>query len=87
MVKPDYKNWKSCRDWDFGNRNSNTQNKILVARLYKPPNLGKIDFTVIYETFLSKLLKKYEKLILMGDFNMTMNNPNLGQFLDTFALL
>ena len=29
---------------------------------------------------------KYEKLILMGDFNMTTSNPVLSQFLDTFAL-
>ena len=29
---------------------------------------------------------KYKKLILMRDFNMTTSNPNLYQFLHTFAL-
>ena len=35
---------------------------------------------------ISKLSSKFEKLILMGDFNMTTSNPILSQFLDTFAL-
>ena len=62
------------------------KNKILVAGIYKPPNLSETDFTTNLETIISKLSNSYEKLILMGDFNITTNNPILSQFLDTFAL-
>ena len=47
------------------------KNKILVAGIYKPPNLSETDFTTSLETIISKLSNSYEKLILMGDFNMT----------------
>ena len=60
--------------------------KILVERIYKPPNLSENDFTIYLETIISKLSNKYEKLILMGDFNMTTINPILSQTLDTFTL-
>ena len=63
------------------------KNAILVARIYKLPNLGKTDFIASLEILLSKLSNKYEKLIVIGDFNMTTINPNLSQFLDTSALL
>ena len=63
------------------------KNKILVAGIYKPPNLSETNFTTNLETIIiSKLSNKYEKLILMRDFNMTTSNPILSQFLDTFAL-
>ena len=50
------------------------KNKILVARIYKPPNLRETDFTTSLETIISKLSNNYEKLILMGHFNMTTSN-------------
>ena len=62
------------------------KNKILVAGIYKPPIPSETDFTTSFETIISKLSHSYEKLILMGDFNMTTSNPVLSQFLDTFAL-
>ena len=62
------------------------KNKILFTRIYKPPNLRKTDFPTSLETIISKLSSSYEKLILIGDFNMTTSNPVLSQFLDTFAL-
>ena len=62
------------------------KNKILVAEMYKPPNLAETDFTTALETIIIKLSTKYENLILMGDFNLTMSNSNLTQFLDTLAL-
>ena len=60
------------------------KNKILVAGIYKPPYLSKTDFTTNLEIIISKLSNKYEKLIHMGDFNMTTSNPILNQFLDQF---
>ena len=59
--------------------------KILVAGIYKLPNLSETDFTTNHETIISKLSNKYEKLILMGDFNMTASNPILSRILDTFT--
>ena len=56
------------------------KNKFLVAGIYKPPNLRETNFTTNLETILSKLSNKYEKIILMGDFNMTTSNPILSQF-------
>ena len=47
------------------------KNKILVAGIYKPLNLSETHFTTNPETITSKLSNKYEKLILMVDFNMT----------------
>ena len=63
-----------------------SKNKILAAGIYKPPNLSETDFTTGTETIISKLSNSYEKLILMGDFNMTTSNQILSQFLDTFVL-
>ena len=56
------------------------KNKFLVAGISKPPNLSETNFTTNLETILSKLSNKYEKIILMGDFNMTTSNPILSQF-------
>ena len=62
------------------------KNKILAAGIYKPPNLSETNFTISFETIVSKLSNSYEKLILMGDLNMTTSNPILSKFLDRFAL-
>ena len=53
------------------------KNKIIIAGIYKIPKPSETDFTSNLETIISKLLNKYEKLILMGDFNMTISNPIL----------
>ena len=50
------------------------KNKIILAGIYKPHKLSETDFTSNRETIISKLSNKYEKLILMGDFNMTTSN-------------
>ena len=42
-----------------------SKNKILVAGIYKPPNLKERDFTTSLETVISKLLNRYEKSILI----------------------
>ena len=62
------------------------KNRILVAGIYKPPNLNEIDLTTSIETIISKVSNSYEKLILIGDFNVTTNNPILSILLDSFAL-
>ena len=61
------------------------KNKIFVAGIYKPPNFSETDFTACLETIISKLSNSYEKLILRGDFNMTISDPILSQLLNTFS--
>ena len=63
------------------------KNKILVAGIYKPPNPSETDFTTNLETIISMLSNNYEKLIHMGDFNMTTSNPILSQSLDALSPL
>ena len=48
------------------------KNNILVAGIYKSSNLIETDFTTKLETIISKLSNKYEKLNLMGDFNVLL---------------
>ena len=62
------------------------KNKILAVRICKPLNVSETDITTSLETITGKLSRSYEKLIFMGDFNMTTSNPILSQFLDTFPL-
>ena len=54
--------------------------------MYKPSNLSETKFTTSLESIISKLSNKYEKLILMGDFDMIVSCPILSQLLETFAL-
>ena len=54
--------------------------------MYKPSNLSETKFTTSLESIISKLSNKYEKLILMRDFDMIVSCPILSQFLETFAL-
>ena len=49
------------------------KNKILAAEIYKQLNLSETEFTTNLETIISKLSNNYEKLILMGNFDMTTN--------------
>ena len=60
--------------------------KSLFAGIYKPPNLREADLTISLETIIIKLSNKCEKLILMGDFNMSTINTILSHFLDTLGL-
>ena len=62
------------------------KNNILVAGIYKIPNLSETDFTSSLEAIISNLSNIYEKLILMGYFNVTTSNQVLSQFFDTCAL-
>ena len=62
------------------------KNKILVVKIYRPPNPSEPNFACNPETIISKLSNKYEKLILMLYFNISTSNPILSHFLDTFAL-
>ena len=63
-----------------------SKNKILLQEDINHLTLNETKFTTTLESIISKLSNKYEKLILMGDFDMIVSCPILSQFLETFAL-
>lgn len=68
IAKLDCKNLKPFRHRYYDLRNDYIN--------YKPTNLSGTGFMQL----ISKISNKYDKLVLMGDFNMTMSNPILSQF-------
>ena len=52
------------------------KNKNLLPVIYKLANLSETDFTTNLENIISKLLNKFEKLILTRDFWETKSYTN-----------
>ena len=60
--------------------------KWLIIGIYKPPTTNNKIFINSLTNTLSKTAETYEHTILIGDFNMTIENPLLNHFLDIFDL-
>ena len=60
--------------------------KWLILGLYKPPSLNETYFLEALSKILGKLTCQYENIILIGDFNLTVENNNLENFMSTFDL-
>ena len=60
--------------------------KWLCIGLYKSPSQNENYFLDILSKVLSKQTCQYENVMLIGDFNLTVNNKNLGVFMNTFNL-
>ena len=60
--------------------------KWLCIGLYKSPSQNKIFFLDIFSKVLNKQACQYENVILIGDFNLTVNNKNVGVFMITSGL-
>ena len=60
--------------------------KWLCIGLYKSPSQNENYFLDILSKVLSKQTCQYENVMLIGDFNLTVNNKNLGVFIDKFNL-
>ena len=60
--------------------------KWLCIGLYKSPSQNENYFLDILSKVLSKQTCQYENVILIGDFNLIVNNKNLGVFMNTFNL-
>ena len=58
----------------------------LVIGTYKPPSLGDIIFTSEIRNILTFYRSTYDNILLMGDFNMTPNNPKLSELIDDHEL-
>ena len=48
---------------------------------YKPPSLSDIAFTSEISNILTFYQSTHGNIVLMGDFNMTLNNPKLSQLI------
>ena len=60
--------------------------KWLCIGPYKSPSQNENYFFDILSKVLSKQTCQYENVLLSGDFNLTVNNQNLGVFMNTFNL-
>ena len=54
--------------------------------LYKPPSQNENNFLYNLTLLINKLTCQYENFILIGDFNMTIENKNLEIFMNLFGL-
>ena len=58
----------------------------LVIGTYKPPSLSDIAFTSEISNILTFCRSTHDNILLMGDFNMTPNNPKLSEFISDYEL-
>ena len=61
--------------------------KILVLGTYRPPNSDKLDYFDSISNSLDLYLTKYEKFVLLGDFNVNVNNtdPIFREFIEKYS--
>ena len=60
--------------------------KWLFIRLYKPPSENDKYFLDNLSLILNKLTCQFDNIILMGDFNLTVEYKNLEDFMSTFDM-
>ena len=60
--------------------------KWLFIGLYKPPSQIEHSFLNDLSLVINRLICQYENLMLIGDFNMTIENENLEFFMNSFGL-
>ena len=53
----------------------------LVIGIYKPPSLSDIVFTSEISNILTFYQSTHDNILLMGDLNMTPNNPKLNELI------
>ena len=58
----------------------------LVIVTYKPPSLSDIAFTSKISNILTFYRSTHDNILLMGDFDMTPNNPKLSELIDDHEL-
>ena len=61
--------------------------KILVLGTYRPPNSDKLEYFDSISKSLDLYLTKYEKFVLLGDFNVNVNNtdPIFTEFIEKYG--
>ena len=54
----------------------------LIIGTYKPPSLSDITFTSEIKNVLTFYRSTHDNMLLMGDFNMTLDNPNFNESIE-----
>ena len=62
---------------------SNKSRKWLCICLYEPPTQNEKYFLEILSFTVTKMSCEYEDIMLIGDFNLTVENKNLEVFINT----
>ena len=60
--------------------------KRLVLGAYKPPSANDATFLDQIKLTLNNYSKSYENFSFIGDFNMTVENSDLNDLMNTFCL-
>ena len=58
----------------------------LIIGIYKPPSLSDVTFTSESKNILAFYWSTHDNIFLMGDFNMTLNNPNFNELIENDEL-
>ena len=61
--------------------------KWLVLGIYKPPKQSDSTFISEIQGALNHYSKTYENIIVLGDFNMTIDNKNLDEMVNSYDLV
>ena len=54
----------------------------LIVGTYKPPSLSDLTFTSEVKNILTFYRSTHNNILLMGDFNMTLDNPNFNELIE-----
>ena len=57
-----------------------------MLRIYKPPIQNETEFLQQLSSALAFYYRGHENIIIIGDFNMTVENHHLNDLIQTFAL-
>ena len=58
----------------------------LIIGFYKPPSLIDITFTSEIKNILTFFRSAHDNILLLGDFNMTLDNPNFNELIEDYEL-
>ena len=60
--------------------------KWILLGIYKPPSTKETDFMEEVNISLSRATQLYDRIVLLGDFNMTIENPKFSECIHTYNL-
>ena len=58
----------------------------LIIGVYKPPSLIDITFASEIKNILTFFRSAHDNILLLGDFNMTLDNPNFNELIEDYEL-
>ena len=58
----------------------------LLIGTYEPPSLSDITFTSEIKNILTFYWSTHDNILLMGDFNVTLDNPNFNELIEDYGI-